>query len=105
MKKQTNKQKERKKGGKWFLSGCNNCLISKYQVKLGYTIYFKGFLIFHRSEKYKSNLSLLQETVREIEVCQIALGCIKSGESPAMNGKYILYFLNMSAPIILNEFI
>ncbi|XP_039875446.1 kinesin-like protein KIN-14E [Simochromis diagramma] len=37
------------------------------------------------SEKYKSNLSLLQETVREIEVCQIALGCIKNGESPAMN--------------------
>nr|XP_013765335.1 PREDICTED: kinesin-like calmodulin-binding protein [Pundamilia nyererei] len=37
------------------------------------------------SEKYKSNLSLLQETVKEIEVCQIALGCIKNGESPVMN--------------------
>nr|XP_024660193.1 kinesin-like protein KIN-14E [Maylandia zebra] len=37
------------------------------------------------SEKYNSNLSLLQETVKEIEVCQIALGCIKNGESPVMN--------------------
>ncbi|XP_039476697.1 kinesin-like protein KIN-14E [Oreochromis aureus] len=37
------------------------------------------------SEKYKTNLSLLQGTVREFEVCQIALGCIKNGESPVMN--------------------
>lgn len=87
-------KKERKK---WFLNGCNNSLILKYHVKLRHTC-IRVFLIFHRSEKYKSNLSLLQETVREFEVCQIALGCIKNGESPVMNGKYILYFLNMLAP-------
>ncbi|MED6238983.1 hypothetical protein ATANTOWER_000251 [Ataeniobius toweri] len=33
----------------------------------------------------ESSLSFLQETLREHEVCQIALDCIKSGESPVMN--------------------
>ncbi|XP_072243166.1 uncharacterized protein [Leuresthes tenuis] len=40
------------------------------------------------SDKYDSSLSVLQETVREYEVCQIALDCIKSGDNPAINGKY-----------------
>lgn len=40
-----------------------------------------------RSHENKSSLSLLQETVREYEVTQMALDCIKSGESPVMNGK------------------
>ncbi|XP_037834484.1 kinesin-like protein KIN-14E [Kryptolebias marmoratus] len=33
----------------------------------------------------ESSLTFLQETVREYEVCQIALDCIRSGESPATN--------------------
>lgn len=90
------KWKKRKKNIS-FLNGCNNSLILKYQVKLRHT-YIRVFLIFHRLEKHKSNLSLLQGTVREFEVCHIALGCIKNGESPVVNGKYILYFLNMLAP-------
>ncbi|KAG7241496.1 hypothetical protein INR49_025697, partial [Caranx melampygus] len=38
-----------------------------------------------QSYEYKSSLSLLQETVREYEVSQMALDCIKSGESPVTN--------------------
>ncbi|XP_041855493.1 kinesin-like protein KIN-14I [Melanotaenia boesemani] len=37
------------------------------------------------SDDNESSLSVLQETLREFEVCQIALECIKSGESPAIN--------------------
>ncbi|KAM4579165.1 uncharacterized protein V3H82_008440 [Fundulus diaphanus] len=36
----------------------------------------------------ESRLSFLQATVREQEVCQIALDCIKSGESPVINGEF-----------------
>ncbi|GAA6220911.1 kinesin-like protein KIN-14I isoform X1 [Lates japonicus] len=38
-----------------------------------------------RSDEYESSLSLLQETVREYEVSQMALDCIKTGESPVTN--------------------
>ncbi|XP_047448267.1 kinesin-like protein KIN-14E [Mugil cephalus] len=37
------------------------------------------------SHKYESSLSLQQETVRKHEVCQIALDCIRTGESPVIN--------------------
>ncbi|XP_042277167.1 kinesin-like protein KIN-14E [Thunnus maccoyii] len=37
------------------------------------------------SDEYESSLSLLQETVREYEVSQLALGCIKTGETPLVN--------------------
>ncbi|XP_050930844.1 uncharacterized protein si:dkey-96l17.6 [Lates calcarifer] len=38
-----------------------------------------------RSDEYESSLSLLQETMREYEVSQMALDCIKTGESPVTN--------------------
>ncbi|CAK6950270.1 kinesin-like protein KIN-14I isoform X1 [Scomber scombrus] len=38
-----------------------------------------------RSAEYELRLSLLQETVREYEVSQLALDCIKTGESPLVN--------------------
>uniref|UniRef100_A0A3Q1CC97 Kinesin-like protein n=1 Tax=Amphiprion ocellaris TaxID=80972 RepID=A0A3Q1CC97_AMPOC len=41
------------------------------------------------SDEYESRLSLLEETVREYEVCQIALDCIKSGESSVANDSAI----------------
>lgn len=40
-----------------------------------------------RSEEYESQLSLLQETVKEYEVTELALACIKTGECPAISGK------------------
>ncbi|KAF3696001.1 Kinesin-like protein KIFC3 [Channa argus] len=36
------------------------------------------------SDEYESILSLLQETVREYEISQIALDCLKTGESPVI---------------------
>ena len=51
-----------------------------------YELYFVYCEIF-RSAEYESRLSLLQETVREYEVSQLALDCIKTGESPLVNGK------------------
>ncbi|KAM8760480.1 putative LOC110439812 homolog [Acanthopagrus schlegelii] len=36
-------------------------------------------------DEYESSLTLLQETVRGFEVCQLALDCIKTGESPEIN--------------------
>ncbi|XP_072289953.1 uncharacterized protein [Eucyclogobius newberryi] len=38
-----------------------------------------------RSEDYESQLSLLQETVRELEVSQLALFCIKTRQVPAIS--------------------
>ncbi|XP_023249739.1 kinesin-like protein KIN-14E [Seriola lalandi dorsalis] len=38
-----------------------------------------------RSYEYESSLSLLQAKVREYEVSQVALDCIKTGESPVTN--------------------
>ncbi|XP_025752879.1 putative LOC110439812 homolog [Oreochromis niloticus] len=55
------------------------------------------------SEKYKSNLSLLQGTVREFEVCQIALGCIKNGESPVMNVTVLYTSLHLRSDCAVSE--
>ncbi|XP_055080202.1 uncharacterized protein LOC129456525 [Periophthalmus magnuspinnatus] len=38
-----------------------------------------------QSEEYKSQLTLLQETVKELEVTQLALFCIKTGQAPAIS--------------------
>ncbi|KAJ0067567.1 hypothetical protein NL108_008570 [Boleophthalmus pectinirostris] len=38
-----------------------------------------------RSEEYESRLILLQETVKELEVTQLALFCIKTGQVPAIS--------------------
>ncbi|XP_034451449.1 kinesin-like protein KIN-14E [Hippoglossus hippoglossus] len=38
-----------------------------------------------RSSEYESSLSLLQDRVREYEVSQMALDCIRTGESPETN--------------------
>uniref|UniRef100_A0A671W4L5 Si:dkey-96l17.6 n=1 Tax=Sparus aurata TaxID=8175 RepID=A0A671W4L5_SPAAU len=38
-----------------------------------------------RLDEYESSLTLLQETVRGFEVSQLALDCIKTGESPEIN--------------------
>lgn len=46
-----------------------------------------GFLLLLRLDEYESSLTLLQETVRGFEVSQLALDCIKTGESPEINGK------------------
>lgn len=43
----------------------------------------------HRSNE--SSVTFLQETVREYEVCQIALDCLRSGEIPETNGKLICF--------------
>lgn len=37
------------------------------------------------SEEYESQLSLLQETVKEYEVTELALACIETGECPAIS--------------------
>lgn len=52
------------------------------------------FSLVSRSDTSESHLSFLHETVKDFEVHKIALDCIKSGESPVMNGKClnILWF-------------
>lgn len=45
------------------------------------------------SDESRSSLSLLQETVREYEVAQLALDYIKTGESPVIKGKYKTSFV------------
>lgn len=54
---------------------------------LNITIKQKCIFPLFRSDEDKSSLSLLQETVREYEVSQMALDYIKTGENPVTNGK------------------
>ena len=49
--------------------------------------------MYHRldsSDEYASNVLLLQETLRECEITQMALDCIRVGARPSLSGNVML---------------